>query len=185
MTSWFRGSWMIEGIEQKPGWKQRLAREMIRYGINIAYLFLFLGTFSMYRRLILAQHQISYLQYGVSLVEAIVLAKVIMIGEVLHLDRGFEHRPLIFPTLYKTVIFSILVGVFTVIERMVIGLIRGRALAESFQELVGPGRYELLARCLVTFLAFIPFFAIRELTRVFGLEKMKELFFGPKHKPSD
>jgi len=37
--------------------------------------------------------------------EALVLAKVILIGDVLRLGRRFEDKPLIVPTLYKTVVF--------------------------------------------------------------------------------
>jgi len=46
----------------------------------------------------LAEYQIAYLHYGVSVVEALVLAKVILIGEALRLGRGLEDKPLIVPT---------------------------------------------------------------------------------------
>jgi hypothetical protein len=153
---------------------------MTVYFVNAAYLFLFLGMFAMYRRLVLAQHDISYLRYGVSLIEALVLAKVIMIGEVLHLARGLENKPLVVPTMYKASVFCVLVGAFAIIEHMVIGLIRGRGVAQSFEEITGKLIYELIAECLVAFLAFIPFFGIRELARVLGQGKMQQLFFGSK-----
>jgi len=35
----------------------------------------------------------------------------------------------------------------------------------------------LLARCLITFVAFIPFFAFKELGRVLGEDKIRTLFF--------
>lgn len=171
---------MKELNDKKAGWKQKLVREMKVYWLNVGYLFLFFGMFTIYRRLILAQHQISYLHYGISLAEALVLAKVIMLGEVLHLSRGFEQRPLIVPTLYKALIFSVLVGVFAIAEHTVIGLIRGRSLALSLQQMLGENRYELIAKCLVTFMAFIPFFGMRELERVLGRGKMIELFFYRK-----
>jgi len=169
-----------EPDERKAGWKQKLVREMTAYLGNVLYLFLFLGMFTMYRRLILAQHEISYLRYGISLVEALVLAKVIMIGEALHLARGLEHKPLIVPTLYKATVFCVLVGAFALVEHLVIGLLRGRDLAESFKQITDKLIYEWIAECLVAFLAFIPFFGIRELARVLGKRKMQALFFGIK-----
>jgi hypothetical protein len=166
--------------ETRASWKQKAAREMTAYLGNVLYLFLFLGMFAMYRRLILAQYEISYLRYGISLLEALVLAKVIMIGEVLHLARGLESRPLIVPTLYKAIVFCILVGAFALVEHEVIGLLRGRSLAESFQQITSRLIYEWIAECLVAFLAFIPFFGLRELGRVLGKGKIQELFFGSR-----
>jgi len=49
--------------------------------------------------------------YGFAVIEALVLAKVIMIGEVARLGRGLERKPLIYPTLYKTVVFHSLLSV--------------------------------------------------------------------------
>ena len=40
------------------------------------------------------------------------------------------------------------------------------------------GKYELLARCLVTFVAFFPFFAFKELERVLGEGKIRTCFSG-------
>jgi hypothetical protein len=41
----------------------------------------------------------------------------------------------------------------------------------------GKGSHELLAGCLVIFVAFIPFFAFRELGRALGQQKIRALFF--------
>jgi hypothetical protein len=37
--------------------------------------------------------------------------------------------------------------------------------------------HELLANCLIVFVAFIPFFGVKELGRVLGEEKIRALFF--------
>jgi len=156
--------------------KQKLLGEMAVYLVNAGYLFLFLGVFTTYRRLILAQYQIDYLNYGVSLVEAMVLAKIIMVGDVLRLARGLENKPLILPTLYKAVVFSFLVGVFAILEKLVTGWIKGTE--QGLGETIGKNKYEFVAKCLVTLFAFIPFFAIRELARTLGKGKVKALFFS-------
>ncbi len=161
----------------ESGWKQEVVHEAIEYWINFIYLAFFFGMFTWYRRFILAEYQISYAHYGVSLIEAAVLAKVIMIGDILHLGRGLEEKPLIFPTLYEAVVFSVWVAVFGVLEHTVGGLLHGKGLTGGLEELISKGRYELLARCLVTFFAFIPFFAFKQLGRVFGQSKIREMFF--------
>ena len=102
-----------------------------------------------------------------------------MIGDVLRLGRGLEQKPLIYPTLYKTVVFSLLVGVFTLIEQAIKGLWQGEGegLTGGLVEFFGKGSHEWLAGCLVIFVALIPFFAVKELGRVLGEEKIRALFF--------
>jgi len=48
-----------------------------------------------------------------------------MIGEVVRLGRGLERKPLIYPTLYKTAVFVLFVGVFKIIEEVIKGLWKG------------------------------------------------------------
>jgi hypothetical protein len=163
--------------KKKASWKQKVFHEMIEYYINVMYLAVFFGLFTWYKRLILAHHQIIYLDYGVGVIEALVLAKVIMIGDVLRIGRRFRDWPLIYPTLFRAVVFGVWVGLFKVLEQTVLGLLRGKGLAGGFEEIMGRGKYELLADSLVTFFAFIPFFAFRELGRVLGEGKLSELFF--------
>lgn len=168
---------MTNANEKKAGWKQKIVHEAIEYWINFIYLAVLFSTFTWYRRLVLAAYQISYLHYGVSLIKALVLAKVIMMGDIMSLGRGLEDKPLIFPTLYKTVIFSVWVMLFSLFEHTVDGVVHAKGLTGGFGELIGKGRYELLAECLVMFFAFIPFFAFKEMGQVLGEGKIRGLFF--------
>jgi len=171
---------MSDVNEKKTGWKQKLVHEMVEYWINFVYLALFFGVFIFYRRLIMAEYQISYQHYGIVVIKALVLAKVIMIGDVLRLGRRLEDKPLIFVTLYKTVVFTLWVLLFNVLEDAIKGLLHGIGLAGGFNELISKGTDELLAGCLVVFSAFIPFFAFKELGRLLGEGKISELFLRGK-----
>lgn len=150
------------------GWKRTIVHELIEYGIDFAYLAFFLVAFTWYRRLILAEYQIPYTDYWFPVIEAAILAKVIMIGDLLRLGRRLEDRPLIFPTLFRTAAFSVWVGLFNVLEATVKALLHGKGVMGGFEEIASRGRYELLARCLVILVAFLPFFAFKELQRVLG-----------------
>ena len=105
-------------------WRKFLV-EMRKFAIVASFLFFFFGAFATYRRLILSEYQIDYFQYGYALIQALVLGKVVLIGEIFHLGGRFHGKPLIFPTLYKTFSFSILVLVFAVLEHFVKGFIHG------------------------------------------------------------
>ena len=168
---------MSNAVRTEAHWKQRIVSELIEYWIVVVYLACFLGAFAWYRRFVLAEHKIAYLHYGMSVLEALVLAKVILIGDALHLGRVVDDKPLIVPTFYKTVVFTLWVAVFSVLEHTIGGLLHGQGLAEGVEEFLSTGKYELLARCLVTFFAFVPFFAFRELGRVAGVSTLRSLFF--------
>jgi hypothetical protein len=161
----------------KTALQERVRRELIEYGINVLYLAIVFAAFTQYRRLLLASYDITYTNYFVAVIEALVLGKVLMIGSLLRLARGMETRPLIYPTLYKAVAFSVLVGVFKLIEHGIKGMLGGRGFLGGIRDVTLDRVNEMLANSLVVFVALIPFFAFRELSRVLGGKKIRELFF--------
>lgn len=167
-----------EGSNKKrTGWKQKLLDEVKEYWIIVLYLAIFFGVFTNYRRLILAHYQIVYHAYMIGVIKALVLAKVVLILESLHVVRGFKDRPLIVPTLFKAFLFTVCVGLFNAIESMTGSFIHGRNLMGAVDELVSQYNYEWLAGAVVVFFAFIPFFAVRELGQVLGEGTISKLFF--------
>ena len=79
---------MTKPNEKKRGWKEKLFLEMVAYWINVVYLTILFAVFTSYRRLILANYDISYSNWGISLIKAMVLAKVIMVGSVFKFGRS-------------------------------------------------------------------------------------------------
>lgn len=159
------------------GWKKKVVHELIEYWINFGYLAFFLVAFMWYRRLILAEYQVQFTNYWSPLIEAAVLAKVIMVGDLMRLGRAMENKPLIVSALFRTVMFSLWVALFSVLEETVKGLLHGNGLTGGFEEIASRGWYELLSRCVVIFAAFVPFFSFKELERVMGPEKLRSLFW--------
>jgi hypothetical protein len=168
---------MSETDKKKWDWKKKIFHELVEYWINVIYLTLVFAAFTQYKRLVLASYDITYTNYWVAVIEALILAKVIMIGDVARLGRGFEEKPLIYPALYKTVVFSLFVGAFTILEHTIKGLWKGEGLTGGIVALLAKGHHELLAGSLVIIVALLPFFGIKELGRVLGQEKIRALFF--------
>jgi len=154
--------------EKKKGWKQKILHELKSYWLLVLYMAIFFGVFTTYRRLLLAHYGINYADYGISVIRALVLGKVVLVAETLRLGRGFEDKPLIVPTLYKTFLFTVCVAVFDIAEHWIRGLIGGLGPMGAVDHLMTRFNYEWLSRALVIFFAFIPFFAVRELRRVLG-----------------
>jgi len=163
--------------------KKKIVHEMGEYLIIVCYLTLVFAAFTQYRRFLLAAHDITYTEYGVAVIEALILGKVVMIGDILHLGGHLEQKPLIYPTLYKTFVFTVFVAVFKAIEYGIKGLWNGSGFMAGLVELSEKWSHELLANSLIVFVAFIPFFAIKELGRVFGEDKIRALFFKRKASP--
>ncbi len=167
---------MSESIVEKSGWKQKVGRELAEYWLNFAYLFIFFGVFIMYRRLVLAEYEISYYHYGFAFFKALVLAKVVMIGDFLGLAGRLRDKPLIVSTLYKAVVFAVWVFFFDLVEHTVHGLLHGQGFSGGISWIAG-NLDELLAGALVVFFACKPFFAFKELGRVLGVGRIARLFF--------
>jgi len=172
---------MTKPNEKKRGWKEKLFLEMVAYLINVVYLTILFAVFTSYRRLILANYDISYSNWGISLIKAMVLAKVIMVGSVFKFGRSLESKPLIFLTIINSIVFTLWVALFAVVESAIRGFLHGKGLAGALDHLLSEGVEEFYSKCLVVFVAFIPFFAFKELSRVFGKGKIWGLFFrkGP------
>jgi hypothetical protein len=176
---------MADTKEPTATLKQKALRETQKLVGYTIYLALVFGIFNNYRRLVLSEYEITYLNYGYSLIEALILAKVVLIGEALKLGERSRslNGPLIIPTLYKSLMFGVLVAIFTVLEKLVTGAIHHKDLAQIALDVVSKGRYEILARILMMFVAFVPFFAFLELQDALGADYL-HLFFTRRPEPS-
>jgi hypothetical protein len=163
--------------QKNGGVKEKVRRELVEYAFNVTYLTIVFAAFTVYRRLLLSAHDVSYTNYGFALIEALILGKVIMVGGMLRLGRGLEGRPLIYPTLYKTAVFTILCLFFTLAEHAIKGLVSGHGMAAGLAAYAAQGYEVILANSMVVFVALVPFFAVKELGRVLGREKIGTLFF--------
>jgi len=157
--------------------RQKFMLEMSEYAINVIYLTFAFAAFTQYRRLLLASYDISYTNYWFAVIQALILGKVIMVGGLFRFGRRLEHLPLIFATLYKSVVFTALVGLFTLIENGLSGLWSGAGFAGGIAGYLDKGVHEILANSLVVFVALVPFFAVKEIGQVLGRQKIWALFF--------
>ena len=160
----------------KKNWKQRIFHEFTEYWWNVLYMALVFSSIIFYRRLVLAQYEIYLDDYFSGVVKALVIAKVVMIGAFLTISRKYEHKPLIFPVIYKAVLFTIWVMMFDIAEVFVRIFIKTPTLPEAIGQLKNHLTSVWLGGVLLIFFSFIPFFAFKELVRVLGADKIRELF---------
>jgi hypothetical protein len=160
-----------------PGLRKRAYKEIRVFLLTALYLWILLGSFTVYRRLILAETGVSYLHYGIALIEALIIAKVILVGRLIGFSRRFEDQPLIVPVVYKSFFFGALVLLFGILEHLIEGWIHSRSGVSGLHQIVALGADELMARVLILMVALVPFFAFSEIGRVLGTRKLAAMFF--------
>jgi hypothetical protein len=157
--------------------KEKAVEEFKLYWIVAIFLAVMFGAFTTYRRLVLGEMGVSYGHFGAGLIQALIIAKVILIGDAMKLGRGMEKYPLIYSVLVKSVLFSLFVGVFNILEHAIEGWWHGETwstiLAHPFEARTPD---EFLARSIVLFVTFIPFFALWETGRVLGHGRLAAMF---------
>jgi hypothetical protein len=168
-----------------PGsFKQRALAELKTYWVITLYLWLFLGCFVVYRWLVMAESGVTTLHFGFALIEAMIIAKVMLIGGAFAFTRRFEDGPLALAVAYKSVLFSLLVMLFNVAEHLVVGWFHHQGLFGGLREIADVGIYEIGARTLMLTMAFVPFFAFREVGRVLGMQRLAAMFFARPDTPA-
>jgi phosphatidylserine synthase len=142
-----------------------------------AYLWVMFGLLALHESNVLAKHQISYQFYGFAIVNSLILAKVMLIAEDLHLGEKFRDRPLIYPILYKAFLFAIVFICFDFAEEVLVGLIRGKTFAQSITDIGGGSPSGVFFAAIILSVGLIPFFAFREIGRVIGERELRSFIF--------
>jgi hypothetical protein len=163
------------------GNESTMKARLVAEGKTIAFLFVYLAflltAFTTYRSLVLAEYQSIYVEYGASIIEALLLAKIITIGRFLRLGERFRNHALVFVSVYKALCFSIFSVAFFLLEHLVTGWLRGKTTTLIFQEILSQTIWEILAKVVVLFVALVPLFAIWEMGSALGQSNLFDLFF--------
>jgi hypothetical protein len=165
----------------KPTLKKKAVHELREYLFMSLYLFVVFSLLVVHKSMILAEHHISYQLHGFALINALALAKVMLLAQDMHLADQFRDSPLIYPTLLKSAVFTILLACFKVAEDGFVGKLHGKSLHASLSDL-GDGSWSaILILSAFLFVMLIPFFGFGELRRVFGPDRLMRVFFRPRH----
>jgi len=142
-----------------------------------AYLYICFGAVILFKSAVLREEGIHYEIWGLALIKALLLAKFLLLGRMLHVGARYRDKPLIWPTLYHALMFLIVLLILTTLEELIVGFIHGRAIADSLNHVVGPIFFEGLAVCLILFLILVPYSAFTCLSDVVGEHETIRLFF--------
>ncbi len=156
----------------------RLLHEAARFGLMFVYLWLVFGLFVLFERIIQGQMGLGYQIQGFALINALVLAKVMLIAENLKLDRGMRAQPIAVAAPAEAFLFAIVFIAFHVLEKFGVGLLRGSTLAGSVPVIGGGGFAGLVTVSAIMFVVLIPYFAFRDIGKALGPGELRRLLFS-------
>ncbi len=165
---------MADTTEPKKTMKQKVIHE----GYELLLLFVYLGFFFCalvtYKGLLLKGYASVSLDYGFALLNALIIAKVILIGDFVKVVHKYEARALVYSVFYKALLYGLLVFAFHLVEELVKQLMHHGDIVRAFREV---RLDDLGARCLIIFCTFLSLFGFRELRRVIGEQEFHTLVF--------
>lgn len=167
--------------EAKRTLKQKAVHEVSEYLVISLYLFVVFSLLVFHKSVILGERHIDFALHGFALINALALAKVMLVAQELHLADQFRNAPLIYPTLLKSFVFTIVLACFKIAEDAAIGMFHGRSFHESISELGGGSWKGILTLTMLLFVVLIPFFGFTELRRAFGEDRLVGAFFRSRH----
>ncbi len=116
---------------------------------------------------------------------ALVISKAVLLADMLPFINRFPDKPLVFNVAWKTVLYALVALVLHYLERLIDfwreagGFIAGNE--KLLAEMVWSHFWALQIILAVLVLAYC---TMRELIRVLGAQRVRQMFFGTRHPPS-
>jgi hypothetical protein len=164
--------------EQPKHFGEKVVTETKKLLWIFAYLWVLLGLFALHKSVVLGEP--SFYHQGFAIINALVLAKIVFFAEEFHVADELKERPLIYPIAYRSAAFALILLFFHLLEGVIGGLWKGEAFIDTVKSL---SYLELLVLAVIMFVVLMPFFALREVARDIGSDKLFEQFFLRRTRP--
>jgi len=132
------------------------------------------------KRLILEDYLIHYIGFFIATTSALVVGKSVLVANAMPFLRRFDNSPLVYPVLFKTLVYTVFVFVARLLEALVHYLVQGGVLGGGrfMEELIGKFSWaHFTAVQLWIFVLFLIYVAASELNQLFGDGELFKIFF--------
>jgi hypothetical protein len=160
---------------------ERLTGELKEFIVVAIYLYIYFTALAYLKASILKAEGIAFAPFAFAAIKALICAKFILVGRMLHIGERLKTLPLIWPTLYKSFTFLVLLLILNAIEEVVVGVIHHRSIVDSIATIGGGSVDQLIATSFIGVLVLTPFFAFRSLGEVVGESNLVRIFFTHRH----
>lgn len=164
--------------------KAKAKREMVELTRVFLYLWLVLSSMALQRTVTLEQHGVDVKAFGFAFINALALAKFMLIAIQLKFAHRWVKGSLLEATIVESAAFAVMLMFFRILEEIAVDLYHGKTLAQSFPDPAGQTMKEIAMLCVVLFVALLPFFAFMELRDTIGEEKLKDIFLRSRAEES-
>jgi hypothetical protein len=168
---------MQMNISSHTGLISKAREELITCVILALYLYVCFGAVVLYSIAILREHDIAYTAWGFAAAKALILAKFMLMGNAVRINRVFKNTPLIYRVPPISLIYLIFLLVLTVVEEICVGFLHSRPLTQSVAEVGGGSMLQLFAESLLLWLILIPVVSLQLVSERMGRDYLYRMFF--------
>lgn len=162
----------------KPTLKDRALVELKKFAGIVVYLWVVFTVLLVHEWVVLSENHIGFKFYGLAVINAVVLGKIMLLAEHFRFAERLNKMPLIYPIVYKAVGFTTLLFAAYILEEMLIGWLGGKGFAASVPHIGGGTLLGGLSIWFIFCVALLPFFAFKEIERAVGPDMVRKLLFG-------
>jgi hypothetical protein len=164
-------------MPSKETLRDKAEEEIKQFAIIGFYFFVVFSAIAFMKAAILDAYGITWTHWGIAALKAALCAKFVMLGRALRIGNGHEQKPLIWQTVYQSVVFLVFVSALNIVEESVMGKIHGDHVRDTLSHVGGGTVEQMLATTLILFLVFLPFFAFSALHDVMRDRGLYRTFF--------
>lgn len=144
------------------------------------YMLVCVGGVLYFRMSIPSAENIGLWHFGYALVKALLLAKFILLGHMLHIGERERGWPLFYASLYQALTLWVLLVVLLGLEEGVVALLEGHTVRASIGAVLGSFLHLILAQGLLMFLLLLPYVMFLQLNEALGGDELKRLLFADR-----
>jgi hypothetical protein len=168
---------MSNATKSGPQTGHRMFGELTRFFQIFLYMLVCVGAILYFRMSIPGAQNAGLWHLGYALVKALLLAKFILLGHMLHIGERHRGRPLFYSSLYQALALFVLLIVLLGLEEGVVALVQGHSIRASIGEVLGNSLHLVIAQGLLLFLLLLPYVAFLQLNDALGPGVLKRLLF--------
>jgi hypothetical protein len=132
------------------------------------------------KRLFLEQYLIQYSGFFIATTGALIVGKCVLVADKMPFLRRFDDAPLVYPILFKTVVYTLFVTIARLLEALVHYLVEGGVLGGGrfVEHIVGDFTWDhFIAVQLWIFTLFLIYVTASELNQLFGDGELSKILF--------
>jgi hypothetical protein len=161
---------------RRGGLGAKLRNELKNFFWIFVYLFIVFGFYTLSDEIFRRDEGLDPVMHGFAAINALVFAKVILVGDELKLGQWLRRSPLAYSIALESFVFTLLLIAFHFLEHAAVAYFRHGSPAVKL-DVGGGGWLGLAIVAAMMFFALIPFFAYRNLSRLIGPENFHALLF--------